>query len=60
VPSVENVTLAYAIVERLRAKGFQLVSKIQDYESLFRLCYIRGPEGIIVELAEQIGSAPAR
>jgi catechol 2,3-dioxygenase-like lactoylglutathione lyase family enzyme len=43
------------IVDKLRDKGFNLVGKVQDYEGLFRLCYIRGPEGIIVELAEQIG-----
>ncbi|HEY9243494.1 MAG TPA: VOC family protein [Streptosporangiaceae bacterium] len=48
-----------AIVDELRGKGMSTVGKIQDYEDLFRLCYIRGPEGIIVELVEQIGSAPA-
>jgi catechol 2,3-dioxygenase-like lactoylglutathione lyase family enzyme len=47
------------IVDRLRAKGVQLVGKIQDYEGMFLLCYLRGPEGIIVELAEEIGPAPA-
>jgi len=49
-----------AIVDELRGKGFNLVGHVQDYEGIFRLCYIRGPEGIIVELAEDIGSAPAR
>jgi len=48
------------IVDKLRGNGFNTVGKVQDYEDLFRLCYIRGPEGIIVELAEEIGSAPAR
>ena len=47
------------IVDRLRVKGIETVGKVQDYEGLFRLCYIRGPEGIIVELAEQIGPEPA-
>jgi catechol 2,3-dioxygenase-like lactoylglutathione lyase family enzyme len=48
------------IVDKLRGKGFGLVGKVQDYEGIYRLCYVRGPEGIIVELAEQIGSAHAR
>ena len=43
-----------AIVEKLRARGFGLVGRVQDYEGFFRLCYVRGPEGIIVELAERI------
>ncbi len=33
---------------------------VHDHEDVYRLCYIRGPEGIIVELAERIGSASAR
>lgn len=48
------------IVDRLSEKGIRLVGKIQDYEGLFRLCYLRGPEGIIVELAEEIGSGTSR
>jgi catechol 2,3-dioxygenase-like lactoylglutathione lyase family enzyme len=48
------------IVDELRDKGVNTVGKVQDYEDLYRLCYIRGPEGIIVELAEQIGSPQAR
>src|SRR4051812_45114769 len=48
-----------AILDKLRAKGFDLVGKVQDYEGIYRLCYVRGPEGIIVELAEEIGSASA-
>jgi catechol 2,3-dioxygenase-like lactoylglutathione lyase family enzyme len=49
-----------AILDTLRSKGFDLVGKVQEYEGIYRLCYIRGPEGIIIELAEEIGSAPAR
>jgi catechol 2,3-dioxygenase-like lactoylglutathione lyase family enzyme len=41
---------------RLRAHGAELVSsEVVQYEDVYRLCYIRGPEGILVELAEQIG-----
>ncbi len=40
---------------RLRARGAELVGEVERYEDSYRLCYVRGPEGIIVELAEQIG-----
>jgi catechol 2,3-dioxygenase-like lactoylglutathione lyase family enzyme len=44
------------IVQGLRDKGIDLVGEVQNYEDTFLLCYVRGPEGIIVELAERIGS----
>jgi catechol 2,3-dioxygenase-like lactoylglutathione lyase family enzyme len=44
------------MVEGLRGKGLNTVGEVQDYEDTFRLCYVRGPEGIIVELAQRIGS----
>ena len=41
---------------RLRKHGAQLVStEVVQYEDLYRLCYIRGPEGLLIGLAEQIG-----
>jgi len=43
------------LVERLRKRGAQLVGEVVNYENIYRLCYIRGPEGILVGLAEQIG-----
>jgi catechol 2,3-dioxygenase-like lactoylglutathione lyase family enzyme len=46
------------LLEKLRAKGFDTIGTVHDYEDIYRLCYLRGPEGIIVELAEQIGGAP--
>jgi len=43
-------------LERLTAHGAQLVSsEVVRYEDLYRLCYIRGPEGILIGLAEAIG-----
>jgi catechol 2,3-dioxygenase-like lactoylglutathione lyase family enzyme len=45
-----------AIVDRLRNQGFDTVGEVQDYGNIYRLCYVRGPEGLIVELAEQIAS----
>ena len=43
------------VVDRLRAHGAELVGSVEQYENRYRLCYIRGPEGIIIELAEEIG-----
>ena len=43
-----------AVVARLRARGAELVGEVENYEDIYRLCYVRGPEGIIVELAERI------
>ncbi len=42
-------------IARLRAHGAELLGEVAQYESTFRLCYLRGPAGIIVALAEQIG-----
>ncbi|MFI6270761.1 VOC family protein [Micromonospora zamorensis] len=42
------------VVARLRARGADLVGELERYENIFRLCYVRGPEGIIVGLAEQL------
>jgi catechol 2,3-dioxygenase-like lactoylglutathione lyase family enzyme len=44
-----------AVVAGLRARGAELVGELERYKDIYRLCYIRGPEGIIVELAEKIG-----
>ncbi|GAA0533576.1 glyoxalase [Streptomyces violaceusniger] len=43
-----------AVVARLRAQGAELVGEIVQYENIYRLCYVRGPEGIVVGLAEQL------
>jgi catechol 2,3-dioxygenase-like lactoylglutathione lyase family enzyme len=45
-----------AVVAGLRARGTELVGELVRYEDSYWLCYVRGPEGIIVELAEKIGS----
>jgi catechol 2,3-dioxygenase-like lactoylglutathione lyase family enzyme len=42
-------------LSRLREHGAQLVEEVVRYEDVYRLCYIRGPEGILIGLAEQIG-----
>jgi catechol 2,3-dioxygenase-like lactoylglutathione lyase family enzyme len=40
---------------RLRTHGAELVGELVRYEDAYRLCYVRGPEGILIGLAEQIG-----
>ena len=40
---------------RLRTRGAQLVGDVVQYENAYRLCYIRGPEGLLIGLAEQLG-----
>jgi catechol 2,3-dioxygenase-like lactoylglutathione lyase family enzyme len=42
------------VVARLRTHGAELVGEIAQYEDSYRLCFVRGPEGIIVGLAEQL------
>jgi catechol 2,3-dioxygenase-like lactoylglutathione lyase family enzyme len=48
---VDDIEGAVAMLSR---KGNELIGEIQNYQDIWRLCYVRGPEGIIVELAEQL------
>jgi catechol 2,3-dioxygenase-like lactoylglutathione lyase family enzyme len=43
------------VVARLRNHGAELVGEIAQYEDVYRLCFLRGPEGIIIGLAERLG-----
>jgi catechol 2,3-dioxygenase-like lactoylglutathione lyase family enzyme len=43
------------VVARVRTHGAELVGEIAQYKDLYRLCFVRGPEGIIVGLAEELG-----
>jgi catechol 2,3-dioxygenase-like lactoylglutathione lyase family enzyme len=43
------------VVARLQDHGAELVDEIAQYEDIYRLCFIRGPEGIIIGLAEELG-----
>jgi catechol 2,3-dioxygenase-like lactoylglutathione lyase family enzyme len=43
------------VVARLRRHGAELVGEIAQYKDIYRLCFLRGPEGIIIGLAEQLG-----
>jgi len=42
------------VVARLRSQGAELLGEIAQYEDVYRLCFVRGPEGIIVGLAERL------
>jgi catechol 2,3-dioxygenase-like lactoylglutathione lyase family enzyme len=44
-----------AAVAGLRTHGAELIGEVVQYESIYRLCYVRGPAGIIVALAEELG-----
>ena len=58
-PGLRHVLFEVADIEdvlaRLQPHGAELVGELVQYEESFKLCYVRGPEGIIVELAERIG-----
>ncbi|KMK76788.1 VOC family protein [Alkalihalobacillus pseudalcaliphilus] len=43
-----------ALVSKLQAKGVELVGEVVNYKNKYKLCYCRGPEGILLELAEPI------
>ena len=46
-----------ATLDRLRAHGAELVGEVVQYEEVYRLCYIRGPEGVLIGLAEELKSS---
>ncbi len=58
-PGIRHVAFAVedidAVLAGLRARGAELVGELERYKDSYRLCYVRGPEGIILELAEQLG-----
>ena len=58
-PGIRHVAFAVediaTVVAGMRSRGSELVGELVRYENSYRLCYVSGPEGIIVELAERIG-----
>jgi predicted enzyme related to lactoylglutathione lyase len=42
------------VLARLRTHGAELLGELEQYEDSYRLCYVRGPEGIVIALAEQL------
>lgn len=55
-----TVTNLADTLERLRPLGATVVDEVVDYEGIYRLCYIRGPEGILLGLAEQLRQQTSR
>ncbi|MDX6388212.1 MAG: hypothetical protein QOD85_2014 [Gaiellaceae bacterium] len=57
-PGIRHVSFAVddidTVVAGLRARGTELVGEVERYKDSYKLCYVRGPEGIIVELAEKL------
>ena len=53
--TIQRMDHVGAAIAGLRAHGAELVGEVVSYANSYRLCYIRRPEGIIVELAEPIG-----
>ena len=47
-------------LDRLRKRGAHLVGEVVQYEEMYRLCYIRGPEGLLIGLAEKLATMKAR
>jgi catechol 2,3-dioxygenase-like lactoylglutathione lyase family enzyme len=58
-PGIRHLTFAVddldAVLSDIRDHGAELVGEVQNYENVYKLCYIRGPAGIILELAEKLG-----
>ena len=61
-PGLRHVALKVddvrGVVDRVRDAGWETVGEIVDFENTFLLCYVRGPEGLIFELAERLDGAP--
>jgi catechol 2,3-dioxygenase-like lactoylglutathione lyase family enzyme len=58
-PGIRHITFEVEdlddVLARLQARGAELVGELLSYGDTYRLCYIRGPAGIIIELAEKVG-----
>lgn len=58
-PGIRHITFLVddleAVVAGLRSRGTELVGELERYKDVYLVCFVRGPEGIIVELAQEIG-----
>lgn len=48
------------VISRLKKHGAELVDEVVRFEDMYKLCYLRGPEGLVIALAEQINQRPQR
>jgi catechol 2,3-dioxygenase-like lactoylglutathione lyase family enzyme len=57
-PGIPRLTFAVDdvddVLDRLRARGAELVGEVAQYEDIYRYCYVRGPAGVIIGLAEEL------
>jgi catechol 2,3-dioxygenase-like lactoylglutathione lyase family enzyme len=57
-PGIRHIAFAVndidAVLAALQARGAELIGQLERYQDKYRLCYVRGPQGIIVELAERL------
>jgi hypothetical protein len=57
-PGIRHIALVVddieAMVAKLKARGTEMIGRLYNYEDTYKLCYIRGPEDIILELAEPL------
>ena len=64
VKRLDNVGIVVEDIDetlaRLGKRGAELVGQVVQYESMYRLCYIRGPEGILIGLAQELGQQTSR
>jgi hypothetical protein len=57
LPAQHRTTNVDAVVAQARAAGYHTIGEVVEYQDSYRLAYIRGPEGLIVEVAEPLPSA---
>ena len=61
VPGIPRLTFVVDdvddVLDRLRGHGAELVGEVAQYEDIYRYCYVRGPDGIMIGLSEELGSA---
>ena len=55
--SIDNLD---ELLSRLFKLGAEIVGEVVNYENIYRLCYIRGTEGLLIGLAEQLGSQTSK
>lgn len=64
VKRMDNVGIVVEDIDdtlaRLTKRGAKLVGEVVQYEDMYRLCYIRGPEGILIGIAQQLGQQTSR
>jgi len=57
-PRIRHIAFAVedieAVVAKLKTKGIETFSELQQYEDIYKLCFVRGPEGIILELSDEM------